>query len=90
MSDVSKSSTEEFKVDGEALLAKVRELIHEGNIRRITIKDADGTTVLEFPLTVGAVGALIAPTAAAIGAVAALAADYRIEVQRAEPPSVDQ
>lgn len=89
MNEEAKVSTEELKVRGEALLAKIRELIHEGNIRRIIIKDADGNRLLEVPLTVGVVGALVAPVAAAIGAVAALAASYRIEVQRVEPQESD-
>jgi hypothetical protein len=74
--------TEELKVQGDALLGKVKELAHEGNVRRIIIKDAKGKTLLEVPLTVGVVGALVAPVAAAIGAVAALAADYSIVVER--------
>ena len=64
--------TEEFKVDGEKLIAKIKELIHEGNIRRIIIKDKEGKTIMEIPLTFGVVGVLLAPTLAAIGAVAAL------------------
>jgi hypothetical protein len=77
---------EELKVKGEALLAKVRELVREGNVRRLTIKNEEGRTVIEIPLTVGVVGALLAPAWAAIGAVAALAADYSIEVERASSP----
>jgi hypothetical protein len=74
--------TEELKVQGDALLGKVKELAHEGNVRRIIIKDSKGKTLLEVPLTVGVVGALVAPVAAAIGAVAALAADYSIVIER--------
>ncbi|HET9671590.1 MAG TPA: DUF4342 domain-containing protein [Actinomycetota bacterium] len=74
--------TEELKVQGDALLGKVKELAHEGNVRRIIIKDTQGKTLLEVPLTVGVVGALVAPVAAAIGAVAALAADYSIVIER--------
>jgi hypothetical protein len=77
---------EELKVKGEALLAKVRELVREGNVRRLTIKNEEGRTVIEIPLTVGVVGALLAPAWAAIGAVAALAADYSIEVERVGSP----
>lgn len=76
--------TEELKVQGDALLGKVKELAHEGNVRRIIIKDTKGKTLLEVPLTVGVVGALVAPVAAAIGAVAALAADYSIVIERKE------
>jgi hypothetical protein len=79
MSDVR---FEEFKVNGEALIAKVKEIIHEGNIRRITIKNEDGTTVVEFPLTVGVVGAVLLPVWAAIGAIAALAVRYTIVVEK--------
>jgi hypothetical protein len=74
--------TEDFKVKGDALLSKVKEVVHQGNVRRITIKDGDGKTLIEVPLTVGVVGVLVAPVAAAIGAIAALAADYSIEVER--------
>ena len=66
-----KFKTEEFRVEGEKLIAKVKELLHEGNIRRIIIKDKEGKTVLEIPMTLGVVGALIAPQLAAIGAIAA-------------------
>lgn len=79
--------TEELKVKGDALLGKVKELAHEGNVRRIIIKDSKGKTLIEVPLTVGVVGALVAPVAAAIGAIAALAADYSIEVERKEDGS---
>jgi hypothetical protein len=76
--------TEELKVQGEALLGKVKELAHEGNVRRIIIKDGQGKTLIEVPLSVGVVGALVAPVAAAVGAIAALAADYSIVVERRE------
>ena len=58
--------TEEFKVEGEKLLARIKELIHEGNIRRIIIKDKDGKILMEFPMTFGVAGVLIAPQLAAI------------------------
>lgn len=77
--------TEELKVKGDALLSKVKEIVHEGNVRRIIIKDSDGKILIEVPLTVGVVGVLVAPVAAAIGAIAALAADYSIEVEREDP-----
>lgn len=76
--------TEELKVKGDALLERVKDLAHEGNVRRIIVKDADGETLIEVPLTVGVVGAVVAPVAAAIGAVAALAADYSIVIERRE------
>lgn len=73
---------EEFMVTGEALLAKVRELVHEGNVRRIIIKNDEGHIVAEFPLTFGVVGAVLLPVWAAIGAIAALAANYTLVVER--------
>ncbi len=75
---------EEFKVDGESLLAKIKELIHEGNIRKIYIKDSKGSTYIEIPLTFGIVGTLLLPVWAAIGAIAALAADFTIGVEKVE------
>ncbi|MBI4500459.1 MAG: DUF4342 domain-containing protein [Gemmatimonadetes bacterium] len=72
----------EHKVSGEKLLAKVREIIHEGNVRRIIIKNHDGVTMMELPLTVGVAGAVLLPFWVAVGAVAALAADYRIAVEK--------
>jgi uncharacterized membrane protein YeaQ/YmgE (transglycosylase-associated protein family) len=76
--------TEEFKVSGEELLAKIKELVHAGNIRRIVIKNKDGGTFMEIPMTVGVVGALLAPTLAAVGAVAALVAEATVVVEKAE------
>jgi hypothetical protein len=76
------TTTEKFDVKGGHLVAKVKELVHEGNVRRIIIKDSRGRTALEIPVTLGVVGFLLAPTMAAIGALAAVAADYSIEVER--------
>jgi len=76
--------TEELKVQGEALLGTMMELAHEGNVRRVIIKDAKGKTLIEIPLTVGVVGAMVAPVAAAVGAVAAMATDCSIVVERRE------
>ena len=73
---------EEFKVKGEQLLAKIKELIAEGNVRRITIKDKQGNTVLELPMTIGVVGAVLAPMLAAVGAIAALLTDCTIAVEK--------
>ena len=81
---MSEFRTEDFHVNGEELLAKIKELIHEGNIRRIIIKDRDGKTMIEFPLTFGVVGAVLAPTLAAIGAVAALIGEATIVVEKAD------
>jgi len=79
-----KARTEEFRVDGEKLIGKVKEVIHEGNIRRIIIKDKDGKTVLEIPMTFGVVGALIAPQLAAIGAIAALLTEATVVIEKEE------
>lgn len=76
--------TEEFRVNGEELLVKIKQIIHEGNIRRIIIKDKDNKTVMEIPLTIGVVGALLAPTLAALGAVAALLTEATVIVEKAE------
>jgi hypothetical protein len=76
--------TEEFKVEGEKLLAKLKELIHEGNIRKVIIKDKEGKTLMEIPMTFGVVGALIAPQLAAVGAIAALLTEATIVVEKGE------
>lgn len=73
---------EEHRVPGERLLARVKQLVHQGNIRRIIIQNADGHTLIEIPLTLGVVGALLIPVWVAVGAIAALAADYRIVVEK--------
>lgn len=77
-----KTKEETFHVNGENLLAKVKELIKEGNVRRISIKDKKGKVLVEFPLTIGVVGAVIAPVLAAIGAIAALVSECSITVER--------
>ena len=73
---------EEFKVSGEDITEKIKKIIKEGNARRIIIKNEDGESVAEFPLTVGAVGALIAPILAAVGAIAALLTKCTIVVEK--------
>ena len=73
---------EEFKVSGEGIVEKIKEIIKEGNARRIIIKNDDGKSVAEFPLTVGAVGALVAPILAAVGAIAALLTKCTIVVEK--------
>jgi hypothetical protein len=75
---------EEHKVSGDKVISKIRELIHQGNVRRIIIKNDDGRSLIEVPLTVGVVGAVVAPVWAAIGAVAALVTNCSIEVEREE------
>ena len=79
-----KFRTEEFRVDGEELLTKIKNLLKEGNIRRLIIKDKDGKVLFEIPLTFGVVGALIAPQLAAIGAIAALLTEATVVVEKAE------
>ncbi|OJW84055.1 MAG: hypothetical protein BGO69_09935 [Bacteroidetes bacterium 46-16] len=78
------STKESFQMHGENLLKKVRELINEGNIRRITIKDKEGKEVMNFPLTIGVVGVVLAPVLAAVGALAAVIGECTIEVEREE------
>ena len=80
-----KTYTEELQATGEQLLARVKELIHQGNVRRIIIKQ-DGRTIMEFPLTVGVVGVVFAPMLTAVGAIGALLAQCSIEVVRTEDP----
>lgn len=79
-----KVHSEEFRVSGEELLAKIKQLFHEGHIRRIIIKDKDGRTVMEIPLTIGVVGVLLAPTLAAVGAIAALLTEATVVVEKTE------
>lgn len=76
--------TEEFRVNGDALVATIKQLVHEGNVRRITIKNEEGQTLIEIPLTIGVVGAVLLPVWAAIGAIAALAAHLNIMVEKVE------
>lgn len=78
----SQKNNEEFKVQGEQLLAKVKEIIREGNVRKITIKGKDGNTIVVIPLTLGVVGAIISPVLAAVGAIAALVTECTITVER--------
>ena len=79
------TGTEEFRVNGEQLVAKIKEILHEGNIRRLIIKDKDGRTLIEVPLTIGVVGVILVPVWAAIGAIAALVVEATVVVEKAEP-----
>lgn len=81
---MSKTKKESFKVDGEHLLTKVKELINEGNVRKITITEKGGKEIVSFPLTIGVVGAVISPVLAAVGALAALIGECTISVEREE------
>lgn len=79
---MSKTFKETFETTGEQLLKKVKELIEEGNVRKISIHDKTGKELMSFPLTFGVVGALLAPVLAAVGALAALIGDCTISVER--------
>ncbi|HUV15598.1 MAG TPA: DUF4342 domain-containing protein [Pelolinea sp.] len=74
--------TEEFEVNGDELLAKIKELVHEGNIRRVIIRNDKGRALIDIPLTIGVVGALLAPQLAAVGAIAALLSSGTILVEK--------
>ena len=76
--------TEEFEVNGEEILAKIKELVHEGNIRRILIRNEKGHTLIDIPLSFSVVGALLAPQLAAVGAIAALLSHGTIVVEKAK------
>jgi len=89
MTQLATASTEKIDAKHAHLVERVKELVHEGNVRRIIVKNSDGKTVIAVPVTVGVVGVLVAPTVAAIGALAALAADYSIDVERQTPDSTD-
>lgn len=75
---------EEYEVSGDEVVSKIKELIHEGNIRRIILKNEEGRTLIEIPLTVGVVGAVLLPVWAAIGAIAAIAANLTIVIEKVE------
>jgi len=79
--------TEELTIRGEELIATVKELVHQGNIRRITIKNREGKVLIEVPLSLGVVGALLLPTLAALGALAAIVSECTIVVERVDAPS---
>ncbi len=77
-----KVETKEYRVPGDSLVSKIKELIHQGNVRRIIIKNDEGRVLIEIPLTVGVVGAVLLPVWAAIGAIAALAANLTVVVEK--------
>lgn len=78
-------STEEHKVPGERLVERVKELIREGNARRVIVKNEEGQTLMEIPLTFGVVGAVLIPVWVALGAIAALATSYTLVVEKRNP-----
>ncbi len=84
MDDETKKRIEEFRLNGTEALNKIKELIHQANIRRIIIKDEEGKTFIEIPLCVGLVGAALLPVIAAVGALAALVARLTIIVEKIE------
>ena len=77
-----KVKEESFRIDGEELLRKVKQRIHEGNVRKITIRDKDGKTLVVLPLTIGVAAAVLAPVLAAVGAIAALVTECTVTVER--------
>ena len=79
---MAKTFKETFTLTGEQLLKKVKELIEEGNVRKVTIHDKSGKELMSFPLTIGVVGAVLAPVLAAVGALAALIGECTIAVER--------
>lgn len=79
---IKSKKSDTFEVRGEDLLKKVKEIIHQGNIRKISILDKSGKTILILPLTIGVVGTLLLPTLAAVGAIAALLTECTIKVER--------
>ena len=83
MSDTNKT-TEEFSINGDELVKKVKELIQAGNVRRIIIKDEGGKSLVEFPVTIGVVGVVVAPVLAAVGAIAALVTKCTVVVEKRE------
>ena len=80
--------SEEFQFSGDSLLAKIKEIIHEGNVRRIIIKNEDGKALVDIPLTMGVVGTLLAPQLAAIGAMAALVLKGSIVIEKDPRPGL--
>jgi hypothetical protein len=84
MTDKKKTRQEEFKLNGSEIIDKIKELIHQGNIRRIIIKNEEGKTLIEIPLTLGVVGAAFLPVLAAVGAIAAMVAKMTIVVEKIE------
>jgi Domain of unknown function (DUF4342) len=84
MSNELTCCTEEHRVSGERLVSRVKELIHQGNVRRVIIRDEGGHSIMEIPLTMGVVGAILLPSLVALGAIAALASNYTVVVERLE------
>ena len=75
---------ERYKVSGDGVVAKLKEILHEGNVRHVVIKNEDGKTLIEIPVTLGVAGALFLPVWAAVGAVAAVVSNCTIEIERTD------
>ena len=89
-----KVTLEELKISGDALVAKIKELVHQGNIRRIIIKNDEGHTLIEIPMTVGVIGGVISavffPVIAAVGAIGAMVARLTVVIERQQSASTDE
>ena len=81
-----KTRWESFKADGDQMVERLKQLIHEGNVRRVVVEH-DGHTVAEFPLTAGIVGVVVAPVVAAVGVLIAMIKDCTIQIERGDAPS---
>ena len=88
MTGMEPSRVETLKVEGNQLIGQIKRLMHEGNVRRVVIRQGE-QTIVEFPLTVGVIGTLLVPTLAAVGAVAALVSECTIEVERTDTPETN-
>jgi hypothetical protein len=84
------SDREKHKVSGDKVIAKIKELLHEGNVRHVVIKNDEGRTLIEFPVSMGVAGALLLPVWAAVGAIAAIVASCTIEVERGTEAESDE
>ncbi len=82
MTQTAESKPEQHQVAGDRLVERIKELVRQGNIRRVIVKNDDGKTLMEIPLTIGVVSAVLLPVWVALGAIAALAAQYTIEVEK--------
>ena len=81
------ATTQEFQLRADTVMSKLKELVHEGDIRRITVQNEDGHTLIEIPLTIGVVGALLLPVWAAVGAMAAVVTHLTLVVERTDTPA---
>jgi hypothetical protein len=86
MSD-AKSFTEELKVEGKELVDTVKRIVHEGNVRRVVVRNAEGRTVLDIPVNAGVVGAVVFPIMATLATIAVYAAHYSLIIERSGPPA---